>query len=468
MKKWLSWFNREQITCGICFAFAGLLLLTGVAGGGAESRDLRAEATSLEYVSRPTVQFRPLESRFEDYWKGRNVFQTEGTSLLPVPPIEAVLPRLERPSWPFVRPHPVLEEINRQFSTLKPVVPETDLLPASDLSALLAVQEPPVLEFKDRSRESDGEFCLIFWNVQRPPTEGYCFQGCAHAEESGELVEFWSKDRKSKMQWKRSDIRELRHSWKNIDQFRYRAGKIKSGTVGRVQLARWCLERGMIAYAKESLAAALEENRDSADAVHLLGDVLEEEGDFDTAIAHYRATAEAAPSLGDEMHWRIGECLRKLGLTEAALESFRRSAQSPRYFKGRVSQARMWLDLGEARRAIEIIDDVLSSKFTGDSNLTSDLRLLAHTVRGRARLRLGNLSAALTDLEKSRSSPEALNMIGSCHAFEGRWREAALAFSAALRLDQYRISAWTNLGIVYGLAGRTAEAASLFQAAARF
>jgi len=126
----------------------------------------------------------------------------------------------------------------------------------------------------------------------------------------------------------------------------------------------------------------------------------------------------------------------------------------------------MWLDLGEARRAIEIIDDVLSSKFAGDSNLTSDLRLLAHTVRGRARLRLGNLSAALTDLEKSRSSPEALNMIGSCHAFEGRWREAALAFSAALRLDQYRISAWTNLGIVYGLAGRTAEAASLFQAAA--
>lgn len=465
MKAWIQSLNREQIACGASVALAVVLLLAGVAGGPASPPDALPQARSREHKPLPSLQLRAVDADFEKYWSGRNVFLSENTTQLPIPAIAAPMPRAENPSVPLFRPTPALDVYNRAVKVkypglqAKPLVTDADLPAAELLEAVRKIEEPPVTPFKDASEDRERALCEYFFTTDVAPKQGECSGGCGRAEDSKEIR---IRQGQSTLSFKREQIREIRHRWRNIEQYEYRTKKLVRAPAEadrRVELAQWCWDRGMLEPAKLELQKTLELKRDHAKAIQMLGQILEDEGNFDGAIGHYQLSAEGAPALREELWWRVGEALRRIGLFEAALEAYGKSILSPLSFRGKISQARMLVEIGEYAKAVEIVND--ADKYKGDTkNYTPELRTLAHLSRGRARLMTGDLAQAAADLEAAgkAGSAEAWNALGACQAFEGKWKDAAASFVAALQADQYQLEAWTNLAFLYLLAGKTGEA----------
>ncbi|MBI2901484.1 MAG: hypothetical protein HYY17_14965 [Planctomycetes bacterium] len=503
MKDWLKSLTREQIAFAACAAVAAVLLLAGVAGGpGGPGDDAFPASRAREHRPWPGLQFRPVDADFEKYWGGRNVFLTESTTQLPVPAIAAPMPRIENPVVPLFRPAPPLRIYNEKAKAKYPapgtraVVAEADLPAADQLEALKKIEEPALTPFKDQSDDREREFCVVIFNSAQQPDEGKCVAGCARQEEAPDVLVLGLKGGAGSHTWKKSAIKEIQHSWKNSEQLAYRRKKLAGAPQEadrRVELARWCHEpeplqpkadaeanrlchgtpdecrqRGMIESATQDLRSALELKRDHARAILLLGEILEEQGDFDAALAHYELCVQAAPAMREELWLRVAEGLRKLGCFESALDAYGKSVLSPLSFRGKVGQARMSVELGDPARTVEIVTDMFGKYSNDQKNFTPELRTAALTARGRAHLSLGRFAEALPDLDAASKakSAEAWNALGCCHAFEGRWKDASSAFAAALLQDQYAGEAWTNLAHLYLLAGKPAEAAALLAKAA--
>lgn len=478
MKEWLKSFSREQLTFATCAGLAVLFLLMGIVGGGPQDAGGKGLPVTAqrEYGFRPSMQLRSLEPDFEVYWRGRNVFQTESTSLLPIPPILAALPRPETPVVPLFRPTPPLEVYNRtakvKYPALLPkaLITDADLISAADFDALKALEEPAPPEWKDKSQDREQENCEFF-KQEGEPRVGKCSPdgpGCAINEDApiGAGLKIKSLKTGQVESWEKGkQIKSMKHAWKNIDQCEYRSKKlvrISNEAEERYKLGLWCYERGMLTQAKDQLLRAIELKKGYPDAVLLLGQIYEEEGNFDAALGHY--AANESTTTRDELRWRSGECLRKLGLYEAALAAYAKSAEAVRFFKGKVGLARMQMETGQPNPAITEITG-LYQKFGKDSTFTADQQALAYYVRGRCYLSLGDYARAVPDLEAAGKSGMALTALGACHAFEGRWKDAAAAFHAAILADQYSIDAWTGLASLYVLAGKLAEAEELYKKA---
>lgn len=487
MKEWLKSFSREQLTFAACAGFAVLFLLMGIVGGAPEQKGPAGlPATgSREYSYRPSLQLRFLEPDFEKtYWVGKDVFQTESASLLPIPQILAPLPRPETPVVPLFRPTPPLDIYNKtakvKYPALLPkaLVTDADLLAAADLDALKAIEEVAPPAWTDKGQDRERENCEWFM-LAGDPHLGRCSPegpGCGLNEDApaGQMIKIKSAKLNSVVSFKKGEqVKSMTHAWKNIDQYDYRSKHVKTNEAEeRYKLGLWCYDRGMLAQAKQELQRSVELRHEKA--ILLLGQIHEEEGNFDAAVAHYAASE--SPANRDELRWRAGECLRKLGLHEAALAMFEKTTSTTRFFRGKVSYAWMQFETGKGAAAIPDITGYFQ-KFGNDAQFPDDVRILAYYVRGRCWLDQGEYAKAIADFEaagKYRNKPvgsagicaQALTALGACHAFEGRWKDAAAAFQAAILEDQYAIEAWVDLAGVYILAGKLAEAEELLKRAA--
>ncbi len=473
MKEWLLSWNRDQVTSAAGVGLASILLLAGLLGGGPPgASEPFPEASARERRTVPLVHSRPLDPEFEKYWSGRNLFLTESASSLPIPAIVAPMPRPENLAVPLFRPSPSLDVYNRTAKMkypaiqAKPLVPETDLPPPEGLDELKKIEEPPSKPFHDASEDRERELCEYFFVGDQTPRKGTCVgggAGCGRSEEARDKVRIKRPDSNTIEDWPREKIREMRHSWRNVEQYEFRSKKLGRDPDARVELALWCQERGMLDSARKELEKSLETRRDHAKAIQLLGQLLEDQGNIDGAIAHYQLSAESASNLREWLWWRVGECLRRLELHEAALEAYGKSIVSPLSARGKVSQARAMVEVGRPAEAVEAVNDLFEKNRNDTVNFTAELRTQAHLARGRARLNLGEYAAAMADLETAAKakSAEAWTALGACQAFEGRWKEAAASFAAALREDQYQLEAWTDLACIYLLAGKPGDAEAL-------
>jgi len=481
--KFLRAFNREQLTLAAALILA-LLLLTSMFGGGAVAAPRQLRPVERTYTGPPASAAEYVTDKFPLYWEGRDIFQAVVVDKLQVPDIKPPTPRPEALVLPPLRPGPAFDSLNRSGVPVKyrpvvagaPSVQATDLPADPELAELKSLAEPEVPFVPDRRMEKTREHDLIHLTNNRPPLEGRIIVKTAKG------VTFKGKDGTTGGEIPWLDIAKdkkgepwIEHGWTHEQEYKFRAEKVKSGDVaGRIELAQWCRDVGMVAEAKQEYRAAIEALRARGDfqkvffeAVAQAGDLMRETADFDGAAALYSDVMKWTPFERAEMAGRLGDAMRSIGILEGALAAYRASLDaSPRYTRGRAMLARTLLELGRDAEALSTVAE-LFAKY-GDTVKPAE-RVDANAAKGLALLRSGDLRGALEAfqeiLKQDARNAEAINAVGVIHVLNGQVKEGAAQFVAAIRANQYAGDAWLNLGGLCLAAGKVAEAEGLFAAA---
>ncbi len=465
MKNPIKAFSREQVTGVVAFCFAVIFLLFGIAGGS-ETRSSGSEGPSepgiRDFVKPPVLETRIPGADFAPYWRGHDVFQMENSTRPPVPTIAMMFPHANPVALPIFRPHPPL---SRYYRVSLAPVPEKALLDPAKLDEVKAIEEPPAPEWVDRRAERESEFDVLIFHSGSPR------EGTIIAEDA-DSVRLRVKDGNAVQKWPRDRIKKIVRNWTNEKRYTLSSAGVRKGpgeVAERIKLASWCREKGMIPETRRELEKAVSVTPVKASAVLALGTLYEFESDFEAAVKLYRTALDEVPSEREELHWRIGESLRRLGLYPAALRAFEEGVEVSRSPRGILSYAEMLIRTGDLREVIEIVSDC-RRKFDRDTvRFTPELRSRSHFLLGRTRLQEGDFGGAIKDLEKATGTTgdasEVWNSLGVCYAMESKYREASYAFAASIAADQYRTEAWTNLATIYLRASKGDVAEELFSRA---
>jgi tetratricopeptide (TPR) repeat protein len=470
--KLLKAFNKEQWTA-VAAAALGLLFTAGSLTGGLGPSVGAPPTPSERPFERPPQRFAEFPDEKFDRYDPKGVFVGQSASKLPVPVLKAPEPREEELPAPLFRPSPGTEGYNKlglktKYPTLSvetPAVAAADLPAAAELEALKKLEEPAVQGRVDRRNEKEREWFTLHVSGDSKPR-----QGSLLLEDATRIV-FVNNATKQRETWEKSKLQKWEYNRTNLEQYHLDSQKIQSGAKEadeRTRLARRVLGLGMVKEAKDELARALKAKGDHAEAVALLGQILFEQGDFESAIGLYETgLASGAPPA--DLHHEIGRCLRVLSFPEGAASAFEKAVEaSPRHAAAKLALARTLLEMDRAADATLVVNDYFT-KLAGSADLTPELKAEGFLVRGLAALREGRaLDRAKSDfLESLRvaTNAEGLNALGVLAALEGQNAEAGKQFVGAIRANQYLTDAWTNLAGLLLLAGKAADAEAIAGAA---
>lgn len=487
----LKRLNKEQWTLVAAIALSGLLLAregtrpAAVVGTAPLPSNERATAVPKDLP----VEF--ADARPEAYLSGRNFWEPPQTGFLPVPELRPPAPRVEALALPPLRPGPEPRALNRaslpgKYRILpgKPAsVAPTGLPPAADIAKLADLPEPEDTTPPDKRSlpmRPGGEW-VVHRTLSRSPIKGRSIaelpDGSVHMEvRQGNAVQRLVVPPNDIDRFAPGTDDGIERGWEYEKEYRRRSAKLKEGDAeGRLKLARWCREEaGMrpeaVREARVALEALLQRNdlgTRARDALLFLVASLRHLGDYDAALgALHRFIDEVRGSSYEtyEPHLRSGDLYQELGLFECAVARYTAAVHlEPAKQDPRIARARALYELGLDAEAQETVEGLVRMA-------TGHLQPEGFQIQGLVSLRLGQAAAAeqaftAAMAAKPRES-EALNGLGVALALQNK-PGAAQRFLDAIRADQYEISAWLNLATLYLAAGAPAEAEILYRGAAQ-
>ena len=242
---------------------------------------------------------------------------------------------------------------------------------------------------------------------------------------------------------------------------------------------RMAMEDGKLDHAAAMFRHALQLQPNSADAEHLLGMVLEKQGDTQGALAAYRKTVELNP--GDDVARQKVEGLSPR-LAPAAddpqrmseFESYIRAGRFPElepllsdYLKQYPNSSWGWYALGYSYFAQRKIGDSIQALA---KSLQLDVKNAeAHKILGRDLMVIGRYDAAQTEFEQGvQYEPQSAEMhfdMGKLYSIQDRWKDARDQFATALRLDPSYVEGLDGLGFAQDALGDDAGAVASYEKA---
>jgi tetratricopeptide (TPR) repeat protein len=471
--KTLQALSKEQWTAVASAVLCALFLLSGGLGGSAAPAVMTVEGVD-RVVGTPPAHFAEfVDDDFARYWKGRDIFPADTADRLPVPPLRAPEPRDEEISAFLFRPSPGFEVYNRlplkgKYPFLvpgSPLVAEADAPAPAVIEELKKIEEPAVKPRADRRHEKERELFALTLKETGKKYEGRLV---LETETHLRIVSGGQN-----LILEKSKLLKWEYNYTHEEQYRLDARNIRPGpneAQERLKLGRRLYDLGMFPEAKAEIRRATELKKDFTEAYLLFGQICVEEGDFDGAVATYEAGLEGGAD-PRELHYETGRCLRFLGAHEGAVAAFERSlAASPRFHKAKLALARALLESGPVGAGGEVAADFLV-KLGSAPDTTPAQRAEALLVRGLSRIREGDLDAAKADLDEvlklDAQSAEATNAQAVVAALQDAPAKGGAGFVDAIKLNQYLTEAWTNLGALLLMAGRWADAETVYNAAAQ-
>jgi predicted O-linked N-acetylglucosamine transferase (SPINDLY family) len=219
-------------------------------------------------------------------------------------------------------------------------------------------------------------------------------------------------------------------------------------------------EAGRLDQAEALYRKALAGDPKHADALHLLGLIAFQRGEFQSAIELIEC---AIPELDDlpEAHLNLGNALREVGRLTEAVDCYGRAIDlDPAYGMAHSNLARALNDQGQfeaglesSRRAAELIPDFLGAHV----NCAAALMGLERFAEAEAPLRRA--------VELAPDKPEAHRDLGEILAHIDRLDEAVVSCQRALDLDPAYAQAHRNLGNVLKKQKKLGEAIACFERA---
>jgi tetratricopeptide (TPR) repeat protein len=222
---------------------------------------------------------------------------------------------------------------------------------------------------------------------------------------------------------------------------------------------RVALDKGDLDEAATKFKHALTLEPKSSDGEHLLGVVLEKQGDTEGAVAAYRKTLELNP--GDVSARERVEALsaEKSGIDDPArMAEFTNYIQTGRfqevepllaaYVKDHPKSSWGWYALGYSRFAQKKIGESIQALA---QSLQLDIQNAeAHKILGRDLMIIGRLDAAQAEFEQGiRYKPQSAEMyfnLGKLFSIRDNWAPARQEFEAALRIDPNYVEGLDGLG----------------------
>jgi len=212
-------------------------------------------------------------------------------------------------------------------------------------------------------------------------------------------------------------------------------------------------QRGDWAEAVELLSRAATVAPDVAEHHSVLGEMCRRMGSLDQAVASFARAVELSPGHA-ETHNNLGNALRQLGRVDQSVAAYRKAVElRPEY-------ADAYSNLGNALRATGQLDAALAAHREavrlGPASATLHSNLgIALTEAGRADEAIEALSQAI---RLRTGYAEAHNNLGNAFRSKGRNREAIAAYRRALQLMPDSAEAYCNMGGVLRAEGRVDEA----------
>ncbi len=515
--RFLRRFNKEQAAFGAAVALGVLMVGFSLLGGKAAATYVPPSAHERAYVRPPSRYAEFVQDDFDRvYWQGKNIWKQETVSRLPVPSIRPPEPRPADLPAPMFRPGPSTEAYNKlkaKYPCLVagvPVVPEAEAPPAAAVEAIRKIDEPIVKPRPDRRAERVRPLYYIKLR------NGKEYEG----ERAERIPPNHIRIRDSKsgqaLIFPLDQLVKEEPNWTFEEKYQRDSQAIKPGPLEAQERLRLAFklyeELGMVQEAEAEARRAIELRKEAVEGYLILGRICYEQGRIDEAVAIYEAgIAAGAPAA--ELHYEVGRCCRTLAFMEepwlmVAAASFERALDaSPRHQKSMVALARLLLEQGRIKAAVDKVTDFFI-KLGGALDTRPAEKAEAYLVRGLAMVRSGDFEKARADLSEgaklaaplvetlrqasatgpeggrpdpSRPAPggpealrqaealhaEILNALAVVDALEGKYGQAAAAFMEVIKLNQYMIDAWTNLGTILLLAGRWADAEAVYAGAAQ-
>jgi len=238
------------------------------------------------------------------------------------------------------------------------------------------------------------------------------------------------------------------------------------------------LDQGELDQARTKFRHALALEPEFGEAEHLLGTVLEKQGDAEGALAAYRKALELNP--GDVS---AREKIAALASPESSVDDPERIRQFENYIReGRFQEVELlltayvkerpksfwgWYALGYSQFAQKKIGESIQA-------LAKSLELNvknaeAHKILGRDLMVVGRFDAAQTEFEQGiRYDPESSEMhfnLGKLFSIQDNWRAARKELEEALRLEPSYMEAWDSLGFAEEALGDGAGAVASYEKA---
>ena len=194
-----------------------------------------------------------------------------------------------------------------------------------------------------------------------------------------------------------------------------------------------------------------------------LGGTLEEKGQFNEAIAHYREAVKIKPDVAPAQT-NLGNALLRDGQVDEAIVHLQKALEiDPTYAEAYNYMGSVLMKKGQAGEAIRYYQKAVDL----DTSYAD-----AHNNLGVAFLRSGQLDEAITHYRQAvRSKPESAEMqvnLGNALARKGSWDDAITCYQAALRTERDTIKTArvrNNLGAALEKIGKPDEALEQFSEA---
>lgn len=258
-------------------------------------------------------------------------------------------------------------------------------------------------------------------------------------------------------------------------------------------------QAGLLEPAENCYRAVLAEQPEHSGALHYLGLVAFQRGQFDVAVAHISRAVELSPLPPAEYHVNLGNALKRAGYLDRALDSYEIAVQlrpdlSVAWFNlgllkrtvndlpGAISALEAacrppsplieaWVELaechadqGDDRAALLCFDQVLprlSAKHAPATLIDLAIRV------GRSLVGLGRYAPAANLLERYRTvradDVDYLNTLGCAQSGLGRISDAERNFAHAHVVSPENIAALDNLASVLKDSGRNEESLALYR-----
>jgi tetratricopeptide (TPR) repeat protein len=229
-----------------------------------------------------------------------------------------------------------------------------------------------------------------------------------------------------------------------------------------LETARKHQRAGNLRQAEEVLRARLKSDPQDARAWHLLGDIAEDDGRGQEAIAAFRQVIGLQPNVA-EGHCRLGNLLAGQGRKEEAIGCLRRALElAPDHIEAHINLGITLGRLGRVAEAVSVLEKAV--RLRPDYARAHNNLCAAYLQNRQPQEALGSADRAL---QLQAQYPEAHYNRGNAQVALGRYDEAAACFRQALALRPNYAEAYLTLGSALTELDRPDEAVPFLQQATR-